>query len=410
MINPGQIKGKASRRYTDYLRSVIQGSSIFPLDLTFAKTKPGEAARRWTELGTELDELRRHSTETRPGKSYTLEWEERRDRLAGAQNLPSRIYFQDEGAYLAFLGKTSEAARFRLDAAAIQAAFPVLKAWLTSRPQRVLDHCGSWQPLLAALRWLIDNPASSLYLREVPAVEDTKFIERHKPILRELLDKLSPELSATPTPEAPETSTASKRLSFEERCGLKTPAPLIRLRILDQSIARLRFSGLVDLALPADSLAALDLPEIQTVLVIENKASFGNVEVFLTVPAMEGCLAIFGSGYAVAALGSAPWLATRRILYWGDIDSHGLRILAGFRRNFPGARSVMMDRETFAHYEVYHSHAPADMAAEPRGLTLDELHLFKELVSSRSGNRLEQERIPLAYAREQLRKSLEGSH
>ncbi|MGD9938876.1 MAG: DUF3322 domain-containing protein [Clostridia bacterium] len=420
MISPGQIREKAARRYADYLRSVIQGDSLFPLELAFAKPKPGEAVRRWAELGAELDELRQYSTEARPGKSYTIEWEERRDRLAGTQNLPSRIYFQDETAFLAILGKTAEAARFKVDATAILAAFPGLSYWLASRPQRVVDHAGSWQALLTALRWLVDNPASGLYLREVPAVEDTKFIERNKPILRELLDQLSPapgpRLSAPPTPEDSETGTANKRLSFEERCGLRTPAPLVRVRVLDATIARQRFSGLVDLSLPADSLAKLDFPEIRTIMVIENKASFANVEVFLTVPAMEGCLAIFGSGYAVAALGCAPWLATRRIFYWGDIDSHGLRILAGFRCNFPDAQSVMMDRETFDRFSAYHSTAPADTAAEPQGLTPDEMELFRELVSShpgsqpgnQSGNRLEQERIPLVYVREQLLRALGG--
>jgi hypothetical protein len=394
MISPGQIKGKAARRYADFLRSVIQGNSIFPLELAFAKPKPGEAVRRWAELGAELDELRKHSTDARPGKSYTLAWEERRDRLAGTQNLPSRIYFQDEAAFLAFLGKTAEAARFKVDAAAILAAFPGLSAWLATRPQRVVDHAGSWPSLLAALRWFVDNPSSGLYLREVPAVEDTKFIERHKPILRELLDQLSP---------LPESGRAA---SFEERCGLRTPAPLVRLRILDAGIARQRFSGIVDLSLPADSLVNLDFPEIRTILVMENKTSFSNVEVFLTVPAMEGCLAIFGSGYAVTALRSAPWLATRRIFYWGDIDSHGLRILAGFRCNFPEAQSVMMNRETFDHFSDYHSEAPADTAAEPEGLTPDELALFRELTSQETGNRLEQERIPLTYVCKHLHTAL----
>jgi hypothetical protein len=413
MISPGQIKEKAVRRYADFLRSVIQGSPIFPLELAFAKPKPGEAVRRWADLGAELDELRKHSTEQKPGRSYTLEWEERRDRLAGTQRLPVRIYFQDETAFLAFLGKTAEAARFKHDTAAIQTAFPELLIWLATRPQRVVDHAGSWPSLLAALRWFVDNPSSDLYLREVPAVEDTKFIEGHKPILRELLDQLSPPPVPWPVPETV-PDTAHRRPSFEERCGLRLPAPLVRLRILDAAIARHRFSGLVDLSLPADTLQALDFPEFHTILVIENKTSFSNIEVFLTVPAMEGCLAIFGSGYAVAALGSAPWLASRRIFYWGDVDSHGLRILAGFRRNFPEARSVMMDRDTFTHFTTYHSEAPADTAPEPQGLSPEELSLFRELVSHRSGDhpgslsckRLEQERIPLVYAREQLQQAL----
>ncbi|GAB1457874.1 hypothetical protein MASR2M48_31820 [Spirochaetota bacterium] len=93
MIGPSDIKKKAERRYIDYLRSVVGGQPIFPLDITFAKVKPGEAVRRWAELRAELVCLRDESAETRIAASYSIEWEERRDKLAGTQSLPQRIFF-----------------------------------------------------------------------------------------------------------------------------------------------------------------------------------------------------------------------------------------------------------------------------------------------------------------------------
>ncbi len=398
MISPADIGDRARRKYRDYLRSVIDGSPFFPLEIPFAKARSGEAATRWAELHAELELLKVHSDENRPGASYHVEWEERRDRLAGAQSFPTRLAFVDESSYLAFIGKAREAARFRTDSAAIARAFPTLAAWTAARPHHVVEHAGDWDRILAALTWFHENPASGLYLREVPAVEDTKFIERNKQILRELFDLIAP--SSDPTDAS--GNVAADRLSFEARFGLRTAAPLIRVRILDRAIADARLSGIDDIAVPADRFALLGFEEIEQVLVIENKASFGNADVLLTAPSLKRTMAIFGSGYAAAALQAAPWLANRQLFYWGDIDTHGLRILAAFRLNFPRAQSVLMDDATLERFSEYRSDAPPDPAPEPSRLTHDELKLFRRLAAFTDRNRLEQERIPLSYVRKEL--------
>ena len=225
----------------------------------------------------------------------------------------------------------------------------------------------------------------------MPAVEDTKFIESRKPLIRALLDLVAPP----PPGREPDPG-------FESRCGLKAVQPTVRLRVLDRHVAEERLSGVDDLSLPVDLLALLDFPEIERVLVLENKTSFGRVDVFLSAPALRGTIAIFGSGYASRALGAASWMASRRIGYWGDIDSQGLRILGGFRSSFPGAESILMDEESFDRFPEYHADAPPDEAAEPANLDSAEARLFRRLVSMREGNRLEQERIPYGYATERL--------
>ena len=110
MIAPAEIRAKAERRYAAFLASIVEGGGFFPLEIAFAKAKAGEAAARWSELGAEIAALRAESAEARPGKSYTVEWEERRDRIAGSQRLPSRIAFMDQHSYLAFIGKAREEA------------------------------------------------------------------------------------------------------------------------------------------------------------------------------------------------------------------------------------------------------------------------------------------------------------
>lgn len=432
MTSPEELAAAAKRRYRDYLRAVARGKGFFPLELPFKPAKPGEAARRWAELRAELERLVVASAETRPGASYLLRWEERNDRLAGAQRLPSGAYFPDEGSYLSFLGKGAEARRFKRDLALILAAFPELAAWVARRPERIAAAADRWEDLIKAAVWFRDNPASGLYLREVPAVEDTKFIENNEAILDEILAELAAAATgadasgadASPArpaaseeeAEAPDSAAAGgsdeansprplRRRSFAERHGLRRPEALVRVRILDAELAAARLLGIRDLALPPSELTRLELPELTSALIVENKASFSNLELFLSTPTMRGAVAIFGSGYA-AGLAALPWLASRRVVYWGDIDSHGLRILAGLRQRLPSARSVMMDEATFERFGRFRSDAPHDLAPAPEGLSTDELALFLRLAALNKANRLEQERIPQAYASAALAEAL----
>jgi hypothetical protein len=404
MTSPEELAAAAKRRYRDYLRAVARGEAFFPLELPFKPPKPGEAARRWAELRSEVERLVVASAETRPGASYSVRWEDRNDRLAGAQRLPSGAYFPDEGSFLSFLGKGAEVRRFKRDLALILAAFPELAAWAARRPERIAAAADRWEDLLKVAAWFRDNPASGLYLREVPAVEDTKFIENNEAILDEVLAELAAAEAAAGRDEAP-APRAGRRPSFAERHGLRRPEPLVRVRILDAELAASRLLGIRDLALPPSELARLDLPQIKSALIVENKASFSNLELFLSTPTMRGAVAIFGSGYA-ANLAALPWLGSRRVVYWGDIDSHGLRILADLRRWLPSARSVMMDEATFERFERFRSDAPHDLAPAPEGLSTDELTLFLRLAAMNKANRLEQERIPQAYASAALAEAL----
>jgi len=390
VLSPEDVRRQAERRYREYLSSIVAGSDPFPIDVRFAKVGPGEISRRYGDLRAELAALRAAS-DADGRRSYGIEWEERQDRLAGRQLYPRRIRFPDEAAFLGFLRKEAEAARFRGDVRLLTDAFPPLRGWAQKRPARIVDHAGQWPAIIEVLRWFLEHPRPAVFAREIPVVEDTKFIERNRAILRELLDVLLPE-----------SALDASGKTFEERFGLLRPEPLIRVRFLDGSIARERFSGVSDLSVPVGVLDRLSFPELTTLIVVENKASFTNLDVFLTLPALKGTAAVFGSGFAALSMASCSWMKDRRILYWGDIDTHGLSILAGFRAAFPAVRSVLMDEQTFDRFPEFRTDAPQDIGSPPEGLSPDEAALFSRLASLTARNRLEQERIPASWAAERI--------
>ncbi len=98
-----------------------------------------------------------------------------------------------------------------------------------------------------------------------------------------------------------------------------------------------------------------------------------------------------------------------KLAYWGDIDADGFFILNKVRKYAPAITSIMMDRAVLELYQsqmVMENHTLA--LKELTLLTEQEFELYKSLNTGLlSGNRLEQEKIPLQYVQTQLQQWLE---
>jgi hypothetical protein len=150
------------------------------------------------------------------------------------------------------------------------------------------------------------------------------------------------------------------------------------------------------LRLPLEQLLEHPLPG-ERVLVVENvQSGFG-------LPDIPGTVAVFGGGRNTVWL-KARWLSEKRIGYWGDLDTWGLKFLADVRVVQPHAEALMMDKSTLLAYrdrgvsEV----RPADLPES--GLSVVEIELFESLRTGEYGiGRLEQERLSQDYIVEALK-------
>ena len=106
---------------------------------------------------------------------------------------------------------------------------------------------------------------------------------------------------------------------------------------------------------------------------------------------------IHGGGYSVDLLARLPWLHASRVVYWGDLDSHGFAILAKFRQQVPGAVSILMDVETLIAHRDLWVKEPKPHTGSVVGLTSSEESALAR-VRAEGNVRLEQERIPWKYA------------
>ncbi len=227
------------------------------------------------------------------------------------------------------------------------------------------------------------SPAIDIRHVDVPGV-DSKFVERHAKLLRQLLPEVLP---------ADRVDTGATR--FSERFGFRLRPTYVRLRLLEP--VEQFPTALTEIEIRTDELATIDLP-VRTVFVVENRATF------LAFPTVQQSIVIFGEGFGVTTLERVPWLADREVVYWGDIDTHGFAIAHRLRERLPSARTILMDAATL-HSHLNHLVSEDQPTSAPLPLlTPGEQTVYRDLVEDRFGPsvRLEQESIRFSAVRAAL--------
>lgn len=382
---PDAIAEQVLRRWNrgDILAAQITGDALFPLEIRLKRPGPRDVANRFGEVQDWTRALSAASRENR-GFGFELRHETLRNRVQGSNELPVAAILPSASDALRLIRRQAEAVRFATIAETTLVRYPALRDWLTRRALIALKHVDAWQRILAVLDWFVAHPNSGLYLRQldIPGV-DTKFIEARRGLLTELLDVVLPEAAVD--------RSASGVKGFQQRFGLRSETPLLRFRLLDPE---LYLHGLSDLSLLPEEFAKLELP-LRRLFITENRTNG------LAFPDHPRSMVVFGLGYGLDRLIETPWLRELDIVYWGDIDTHGFRILDRLRATLPRARSLLMDRATLDAHQPLWGQEPADKryTAALSRLTASETALFDELRYDRIAERvrLEQERIAFGW-------------
>ena len=372
MITPTEIRKKAESKYLAYLRTVVEGLSFEPIVIVGNK-KPDDDTGRFER---ELTELILHSKEKK-GYGYSIEYQKVKTRKHGEQDIPVSISFLTESDYLKFIGKEQATVDFRKNLERILSAFPELYEWVCRFPNKVLDNHKIWKDLLKVCSYFKCNPKPQLYIRELPIQVDTKFIERNKGTIKELLEIIIAE------------SVNTDETRFEIRFNLLYDEPVVRFRVLDKMMSQALFSGIDDLSIPISQFKETEIP-VEGVYIVENKMNM------LTFPPIQKSIVVWGHGFGVDILKDVAWLKSKKIFYWGDLDAQGFQILSEIRTHFPHVESFLMNRETFDQFNEGEVGTETNVEKELY-LTQEEKELFDFL---RNGNyRLEQEKIPFNYVK-----------
>ena len=197
---------------------------------------------------------------------------------------------------------------------------------------------------------------------------DTKFFERHRRIMIELLD-------ARFDGQVADLGLEAFLGAPEEGDHWLLVVPLApNLLPFDQ--LRVRAAELRSVRLPGSHL-----------LIVENEQCLHQL------PRLPDTIAILGAGLHLEWM-SAPGYAQKQIAYWGDMDTWGLTILAKARTLQGRLTALMMTRELFDLYQA--AAVPESFPAgaqPPEELTCVEQEFYRRLLGLEKG-RVEQEFIP----------------
>lgn len=361
-----------------YLRDHAEGRPWTPVELPVRGPSPRDLLDRFDEVVVWSKRFEQDRRITGEGPRFEVVYRSVGGRHLGSNSVPARVRVVGFEQLCALLGSAREVRALEGLLAQTEDAISALVPFVAAHPLRTLEHKEHWRELLAIVDWMASHDPSRLYLRQLDVEGvDTKFVDRHRRILDELLR------AVLPSDRVDDHFTVSE---FARRFGFRDKPNYTRLRLLDREPALP--DGLSELTLRTEELATLEL-KARTVFVVENEISY------LAFPRLPGAIVIFGSGFALGTLADVPWLSDRELVYWGDLDTHGFDILHRLRSRFPSVRSMLMDETTLLGHRRHWVHEPSPTTRPLPRLLPDEQATYQALVEDRFGPavRLEQERV-----------------
>ena len=397
MISIDEIKKKAENKFLPFLHSIIDEKDFFPLIIPSAK---GSVKDSFAERKVEAENLYKNSKNAK-GRGYTVETKTIKTHKQGMQTIIEKIYFETEIDFIRFIGKEKETENFKKHLSIIKNHFSNLNAedvqndWLKKHLRSLIAEAEDdyWQNIFLCAIWFLNNPHCNVYLREIPVPVHTKFIEQNTSLIFSVYTALN---------KNEDTDKVSSNADIYKRWGVRTAEPFIRFRSLDKDIhlkiLNEEFTS-YEIQTPLSAFAKINFNSIEYIFIVEN------LMVYLTFPAFNKALCIFGSGFAAVNLKECKTLNEKKLYYFGDMDEHGFEILSNVRSIFPNIQSFCMDQKTYETFSIFavkgeNSHSKI----EDLNLSEDELHLFKFLRENKTIGRLEQEKISQAFIKSRIEK------
>ncbi len=358
-----------------------------PIELPIKAPSAKELLDRFDDVVKWVDRFQRECHTAGGRACFAVEYRTIKGRSLGSNSVPVRVRIERFDHLCTLLGTTDEVQTLDRILEQTTQAMPELTRWVLAHPLKAIEHGEIWSELLAVVVWITATPGEGLYLRQIDAVGvDTKFVDRHRRLLDELLVTVLPE---------GRIDTRYTSGDFARRYHFRPKPEYTRFRVLESEPALPE--GLTELTVRTEELASLELT-CRTLFIVENEVTF------LAFPRVCGAIVMFGSGFGITSLRPFPWLEDKEIVYWGDIDTHGFDILNRLRARFERVQSILMDRATLLAHRGQWVTEPSPTNRSLSNLTEAEGALYGDLIEGRFGPaiRLEQERVRFSMLQQAL--------
>ncbi len=383
MIGPELVREKAKRLFGKAIKVWLdnEAESFFPYRIPANLTPSKDQSKAIAEV----ESLRDHSKQA-TGLGYSIEWETRRSRTHGLNDFPHAIFVDTMDDLAHMSDRVGDWETLQSVAGILRDRQPALEKWLRKGTnwKTLLELSDVLSDLLSILDYLVEHPRPDCFARELPVAVSTKLIEQHRRRLASWLDLLLP-------PQVIDLRFGHDQ--FEPRYGLRYARPHYLLRVLDNDLQHELGLPFDELSLPAESIGKLPARD-QRVIIVENKVSL------LSLPSMPRTLALGGLGNGVTQLSDISWLVTCNVVYWGDLDADGFRILDRLRGVLPHVESRLMEQSVVDQFCHLATAGNGDQPQESENLSESELQCYHFLCHRNL--RIEQEHLPNEFIQKAL--------
>lgn len=375
MKSPAELKVVARRQWENSsLREsrLLGGVSAWPILLSIGRPSP-------RQMRNALDDVKRHVESWRQVRIGQVLWEPVQYRAAASPvDIPVAWKFIKPSEWIEASGDLSVRDEFQAMSSIVAQTESIFHSTIVRRRSLWLGKPLS-EVLQASRLAMAITPgcAQGQPLRTVSLEGiDTKFFERNSNVVTAFLDvRFDGEVSLI--------GLENFLGSFQEGDHWVLVADLDG-SLLPFRKMRVRSSELRDVCLPGSRL-----------LIVENEACHHHL------PSAKDTVTVLGTGFDLNWTES-NWLVTKKVAYWGDIDTWGLQFLAKARMAIPHLEPLLMTEEYFDEFSHTAVCEPVIAGTSiPVGLTDAESKLYSRLIQESRG-RLEQEFLPLKRVQQSI--------
>ncbi len=367
MLTQTEILKKAQNKYKTYLKSKIYNQNIFPLEIRGNMKVPENDY----DKATSLFQIIYKESKFNKKYGYTL-------LLSDSRKIKiSKLFFETEIDYLKYLSKEKEVNQFIEKMNILRKELNISNILLEKNLSKILKWDSEFtEQLSKTIKFLLENPNSGLYPRELPIDIPTKFIEKNLSAITSFLN---------------EFTVLSDIDNKYQKLGLIDKDFLIYIRSFDEfnifdTNNNSAKSKIINLNPSSFSTFS---PNAKRIFVIENKTTF------FTFPLKKNDICLYSGGFSILSFKNKNLINSKNLYYFGDIDEHGLAILSLFREIYPNTKSIFMDIMTLKNNLIFSSQKGTPYQGKIYNLTAEEIKIFEYIRKEKII--LEQEKIPLDY-------------
>ncbi len=382
VISYQQIQNKVTNKESQYLKSILAGKEFFPCNIPCDKNESGDFIKD-ADSYRSLMKKSKNST----GSGYLIITNKDDNPNTKASTKITKILIENEDDYLSILNKKNEGVNFKETLFKFRNFFDLTNVNLFlfyNRKSLFNSNSIYIDNFIEIATFLIANPSSMMYPRELPTTVNTKFLEKNISSFITFIKYFR---------------EVDEECDKWQQLGLVNPASTVSLRYTSSFSIHSNDSCFKApiISVEPSSLKTMT-GNFDKIFILENKTTF------YTFPLKANECAIYCGGFAILMLKNTSFLKESNIYYFGDLDEHGFAILSKFRELYSNVNSFCMDLKTIEDYKenlIKGEHYLGDIK-ELSTKESEALYYLTENLIAGTSSRIEQEKISSNYLLKRL--------